>query len=84
MPWFRKLSLRVFPDRRPVWVQQQERDFIAAVNSLKTLHVHEGGRMSIDSEEIRRKIIELHHKSQLLATYNKASQANCQLTTLYR
>ncbi|MDV6697224.1 hypothetical protein FA541_29580 [Pseudomonas aeruginosa] len=58
MSWFRKLSLRLFPDKRPVWVQQQERDFIAAVNSLKTLHVHKDGRMSIDPEEIREQVIE--------------------------
>ncbi|WIK39839.1 hypothetical protein OI910_30875 [Pseudomonas aeruginosa] len=79
MSWVKKLSLRLFPDKRPAWVQQQERDFIAAVNSLKTLHVHEGGRMSIDPEEIRIKIIEFHQKSNLLAPYIKASQANCQI-----
>ncbi|CAB5645167.1 hypothetical protein APA73_17810 [Pseudomonas aeruginosa] len=58
MSWVRKLSLRLFPDKRPAWVQQQERDFIAAVNSLKTLHVSEGGRMSIDPEEIREQVLE--------------------------
>ncbi len=31
MSWVRKLSLRLFPDKRPAWVQQQEQDFIAAV-----------------------------------------------------
>lgn|GEM_PF-4485030 len=56
MSWIRRLSLRLFPDKRPAWVQQQERDFIAAVNSLKTLHVNEGGRMSIDPEEIREQV----------------------------
>ncbi len=58
MSWLKKLSLRLFPDKRPDWVQQQERDFIAAVNSLKTLHVCESGRMSIDPEEIREQVLE--------------------------
>ncbi|RJX82814.1 hypothetical protein D3M70_03855 [Pseudomonas sp. LS-2] len=50
MGWF-------FRDKRPAWVQEEERKFIAAANSLKTLHVTPEGGMRIDPEEIRDQII---------------------------
>ncbi|MEW4948263.1 hypothetical protein [Pseudomonas asiatica] len=49
-------------DRRPEWEKQRERDFIKAVNSLKTLRVTPGGRMSIDPEEIREQVLEARER----------------------
>lgn len=48
-----RLVARLFPDRRPEREKQREREFIEAVNGLKTLRVTPGGTMSIDPEEIR-------------------------------
>lgn len=48
---------RFFRDKRPAWVQEEERNFIEAANSLKTLHVTPDGGMRIDLEEIRDQII---------------------------
>ena len=45
-------------DKRPEWVQAEERAFIKAANSLKTLQVTPRGGMRIDPEEIREQIIE--------------------------
>jgi hypothetical protein len=47
----------ISPDRRPVWEQKRERDFILAVNKLKTLSVTDRGGMSIDPEELRDQIV---------------------------
>lgn len=47
----------LFPDRRPEWEKAREREFIAAVNDLKTLSVSDRGRLSIDPEELREQII---------------------------
>lgn len=43
----------LFPDKRSQREKDQERKFIEAVNSLKTLSVNEHGGMSIDPEEVR-------------------------------
>ena len=45
-------------DKRPEWVQAEERAFIKAANSLKTLQVTPRGGMRIDPEEIREQILE--------------------------
>lgn len=50
MGWF-------FKDKRPQWVQDEERKFIEAANSLKTLHVTPEGGIRIDPEEIRDQIL---------------------------
>lgn len=50
------------PDRRPEWENQREREFIEAVNSLKTLKVTPGGRMSIDPEEIREQVLQARER----------------------
>jgi hypothetical protein len=50
MGWF-------FKDKRPQWVQDEERKFIEAANSLKTLQVTPEGGMRIDPEELRDQII---------------------------
>lgn len=50
------------PDRRPEWEKQREREFIEAVNSLKTLKVTPGGRMYIDPEEIREQVLEARER----------------------
>jgi len=54
---FHRLITRLFPDRRPEWEKARERDFIAAVNGLKTLSVTDRGGLSIDPEELREQII---------------------------
>lgn len=45
-------------DKRPEWIQAEEREFIKAANSLKTLQVTPRGGMRIDPEELRDQIIE--------------------------
>lgn len=45
------------PDRRPDWEKARERDFITAVNKLKTLSVSDRGGLSIDPEELRDQIV---------------------------
>lgn len=45
-------------DKRPEWVQAEEREFIKAANSLKSLQVTPRGGMRIDAEEIRDQILE--------------------------
>lgn len=45
-------------DKRPEWVQAEERAFIKAANRLKTLQTTPHGGMRIDPEEIRDQIIE--------------------------
>lgn len=44
-------------DKRPAWVQAEEREFIKAVNSLKTLQTTPRGGMRIDPEELRDQIL---------------------------
>ncbi|OPK07404.1 hypothetical protein [Pseudomonas sp. VI4.1] len=46
----------ISPDRRPDREKVRERDFTAAVNSLKTLSTTDRGGMSIDPEEVREQI----------------------------
>jgi hypothetical protein len=65
MPQGRRKSLKLLtrlwsvisPDRRPDWEKAREREFIAAVNGLKTLSTTERGGMSIDPEELREQIV---------------------------
>ncbi|NWA83225.1 hypothetical protein [Pseudomonas sp. D2002] len=47
----------LWKDKRPEWVKEEEREFIKAANSLKTLHVTPTGGMRIDPEELRDQII---------------------------
>ncbi|ROM18413.1 hypothetical protein BK643_05910 [Pseudomonas protegens] len=47
----------ISPDRRPDWEKARERDFITAVNKLKTLSVSDRGGLSIDPEELREQIV---------------------------
>lgn len=58
MKIFQKLWSLIDSDRRPEWEKQREREFIEAVNSLKTLRVTPEGGMAIDPEEIREQVIE--------------------------
>jgi hypothetical protein len=44
-------------DKRPEWIQAEERAFITAANALKTLQVTPRGGMRIDPEEIRDQIL---------------------------
>ena len=53
-----RIRSTISPDRRPEWEKQREREFIEAVNSLKTLRVTPEGGMAIDPEEIREQVIE--------------------------
>ena len=57
MKVFDKLCRRLCPDRRPEWEKTREREFILAVNKLKTLSVTDRGGMSIDPEELRDQIV---------------------------
>ena len=59
---FQKLWSFIDSDRRPEWEKQREREFIEAVNSLKTLRVTPGGRMSIDPEEIREQVLKARER----------------------
>lgn len=45
-------------DKRPEWVQAEERAIIKAANGLKTLQVTPRGGMRIDPEEIRDQILQ--------------------------
>lgn len=45
-------------DKRPEWVQAEEREFIKAANRLKTLQVTPRGGMRIDPEELRDQTLE--------------------------
>jgi hypothetical protein len=47
----------LWKDKRPEWVKREEREFIKAANSLKTLQVTPDGGMRIDPEELRDQII---------------------------
>ncbi|WP_123726709.1 hypothetical protein [Pseudomonas protegens] len=47
----------ISPDQRPDWEKARERDFIVAVNKLKTLSVSERGGLSIDPEELREQVV---------------------------
>ncbi|OAJ49603.1 hypothetical protein ALQ29_100665 [Pseudomonas marginalis pv. marginalis] len=44
-------------DKRPQWIQAEERAFIKAANALQTLQVTPRGGMRIDPEEIREQIL---------------------------
>ncbi|MFP3403429.1 hypothetical protein SB757_02190 [Pseudomonas sp. SIMBA_065] len=48
---------RVFPDNRPEHEKERERQFIDAVNQLKTLRTTSRGGMSIDPEEVRDQVL---------------------------
>lgn len=52
-----RLNAWLFPDRRPEWEKARERDFITAVNKLKTLSVSDRGGLSIDPEELREQVV---------------------------
>lgn len=52
-----RLNAWLFPDRRPEWEKMRDREFILAVNKLKTLSVTDRGGMSIDPEELRDQIV---------------------------
>ncbi|QCI10544.1 hypothetical protein E6B08_03540 [Pseudomonas putida] len=62
MKILKRLWSLIDTDRRPEWEKQREREFIEAVNSLKTLKVTPRGRMSIDPEEIREQVLEARER----------------------
>ena len=45
-------------DKRPAWVQAEERAFVEAANSFKTLQTTPRGGMRIDPEELRDQILD--------------------------
>ncbi|HDS1743911.1 hypothetical protein [Pseudomonas sp. M2] len=47
----------LFPDHRPEGEIRREREFIDALNQLKTLRATYRGGMSIDPEEIREQVL---------------------------
>lgn len=59
--FLRRITDWLFPDKRTQREKDQEREFIQAVNSLKTLSTTERGGMSIDPEEVREIIAASRH-----------------------
>ena len=57
MKFFTSLLNLISPDQRPDWEKARERDFIVAVNKLKTLSVSDRGGLSIDPEELREQVV---------------------------
>ncbi|PRW86078.1 hypothetical protein C7A11_20820 [Pseudomonas simiae] len=55
-------------DNRPAWVKEEERKFIEAVKSLKTLQTTPRGGMRIDPEELREQIIASRERLKDLVT----------------
>lgn len=53
-------------DKRPAWVQAEEREFIKAANRLKTLQVTPRGGMRIDPEELRDQILDARERYRYL------------------
>jgi hypothetical protein len=51
------MSWSLWKDKRPEWVQAEERAFIKAVNSLRMLQITTRGGMRIDPEELRDQIL---------------------------
>lgn len=47
-----------FADNRPEHEKERERQFIQALNQLKTLRTTPGGGMAIDPEEIRDQVLQ--------------------------
>lgn len=47
-----------FPDKRSEAEKEDERQFIQALNQLKTLRISPGGGMAIDPEEIRDQVLQ--------------------------
>ena len=67
-------------DRRPDWVQRQERDFIAAVNSLN-LHTKDNhGGFALDPDEIRALVVASYQKHLAHNTAETAAGDDTQLT----
>ena len=52
-----RLTAWLFPDRRPDWEKARERNFITAVNKLRTLSVSARGGLSLDPEELREQVL---------------------------
>jgi len=57
----------ICPDRRPEREKQREREFVEAVNNLKTLRTTPEGGMAIDPEEIRDHVIALREGQNRMA-----------------
>jgi hypothetical protein len=75
-----RLAAWLFPDRRPEWEQKREREFILAVNSLKTLAVTERGGMAIDPEELRDQIIAAREQLKQLVHKSGAASSSFEAT----
>lgn len=77
--FLRRITDWLFPDKRTQREKDQEREFIQAVNSLKTLSTTERGGMSIDPEEVREIIAasrhDLRHQDKAL---NEAANTPCE------
>ncbi|EKT4460508.1 hypothetical protein [Pseudomonas putida] len=59
--FLRRITDWLFPDKRTQREKDREREFIQAVNSLKTLSTTERGGMSIDPDEVREIIAASRH-----------------------
>lgn len=80
MQFIKRLTAWLSPDRRPKWVQQQERDFIAAVNSLN-LHAKDNhGGFALDPDEIRALVVASYQKHLAHNPTETAAGDDTQLT----
>lgn len=77
--FLRRITDWLFFDKRTQREKDQEREFIKAVNSLKTLSTTERGGMSIDPEEVREIIVasrhDLRHQDK---TLHEAANTPCE------
>ncbi|WP_349975374.1 hypothetical protein [Pseudomonas sp. WHRI 8519] len=66
----------IFPDLRPKSEIRREREFIEALNQLRTLRVTDRGGMSIDPEEIREQVLRSREAAMHLVdpTHRKRSR----------
>lgn len=76
MIYFNRLVSWLFPDRRPEWEKQREREFIKAVNSLKTLRTTPEGGMAIDSEDVRDHVIAWREGQNRMAHKSGVAQSS--------
>lgn len=73
--FLRQITQWLFPDKRTQREKDQEREFIEAINNLKTLSVNERS-MSIDPEEIRDIVIASREKlKHLVSKQHKVTTA---------
>lgn len=81
MQFIKRLTAWLSQDRRPHWVQRQERDFIVAVNSLNLHTKNNHGGFALDPDEIRALVVASYKKH---LAHNQAETAACEDAQLTR